>query len=91
MIINRGYEMVKIFFKSLLDSTVMLLAISIVLWFLNKIEVDARGIDNVMSVSQYNSFAFVNFFDLEVFNIAFCIAAIVLVIYIIVKTIFVKK
>lgn len=91
MIINRGHEMVKIFFKSLLDSVVMLLAISIVLWFLNKIEVDARGIDNVMNDSQYNSLAFVNFFDLEVFNIAFCITVIVLVIYIFVKTLFVKK
>ena len=37
---------------------------------------------NVANESQYNSFAFVNFFDLEVFNIAFCIAVIILVIYI---------
>ena len=83
--------MLKRFFKSVLDSAVMLLAISMVLWLLNKIEVDARGIENVTNESQYNSFAFVNFFDLEVFNIAFCIAVIILVIYIFLKTLFVKK
>lgn len=54
--------MIKRFSKSLLDSVVILLANSIVLWFLNKIEVDARGIENVISESQFNSFAFVNFF-----------------------------
>ena len=78
--------MVKSFTKSLLESVVVLIGISIVLWLLNKIEVDARGIDNVISESQYNSFAFVNFFDLEVFNISFCILIIVLIIYIFVKT-----
>ena len=52
--------MVKVF-KSLLESVVVLIGISIVLWLLNKIEVDARGIDNVISESQYNSFAFVDF------------------------------
>ncbi|WHI59948.1 hypothetical protein PYH69_14830 [Mammaliicoccus lentus] len=83
--------MVKRFFKALLDSVVMLLSISIVLWLLNKIEVDARGIENVIRDSQYNSFAFVDFFDLEVFNIAFCIAAIILIIYIFVKTLYVKN
>ncbi|MEB8265414.1 hypothetical protein [Mammaliicoccus sciuri] len=83
--------MLKRFFKALLDSVVMLLSISIVLWLLNKIEVDARGIENVMSDSQYNSFAFVDIFDLEVFNIAFCIAAIILIIYIFVKTLYVKN
>ncbi|PTE30463.1 hypothetical protein BUZ00_13340 [Staphylococcus gallinarum] len=82
--------MIKRFSKSLLDSVVILLANSIVLWFLNKIEVDARGIENVISESQFNSFAFVNFFDLEVFNIAFCIAVIVLVFYIFVKSLFLK-
>ena len=78
--------MVKSFFKSLLESVVVL----IVLWLLNKIEVDARGIDNVISESQYNSFAFVDFFDLEIFNIAFCILIIILVIYILVKTVLKK-
>jgi branched-subunit amino acid ABC-type transport system permease component len=78
--------LVKSFSKSLLESVVVLIGISIVLWLLNKIEVDARGIDNVISESQYNSFAFVFFFDLEVFNIAFSILIIVLIIYIFVKT-----
>jgi branched-subunit amino acid ABC-type transport system permease component len=78
--------LVKTFSKSLLESVVVLIGISIVLWLLNKIEVDARGIDNVISESQYNSFAFVIFFDLEVFNIAFSILIIVLIIYIFVKT-----
>ena len=82
--------MVKSFFKSLLESVVVLIGISIVLWLLNKIEVDARGIDNVISESQYNSFAFVDFFDLEMFNIAFCILIIILVIYILVKTVLKK-
>lgn len=82
--------MVKSFFKSLLESVVVLIGISIVLWLLNKIEVDARGIDNVISESQYNSFAFVDFFDLEIFNIAFCILIIILVIYIPVKTVLKK-
>ena len=82
--------MVKRFFKSLLESVVVLIGISIVLWLLNKIEVDARGIDNVISESQYNSFAFVDFFDLEIFNIAFCILIIILVIYILVKTVLKK-
>ncbi|AKC76999.1 MULTISPECIES: hypothetical protein [Bacilli] len=82
--------MVKSFFKSLLESVVVLIGISIVLWLLNKIEVDARGIDNVISESQYNSFAFVDFFDLEIFNIAFCILIIILVIYILVKTVLKK-
>ncbi|WP_161984741.1 hypothetical protein [Staphylococcus haemolyticus] len=82
--------MVKGFFKSLLESVVVLIGISIVLWLLNKIEVDARGIDNVISESQYNSFAFVDFFDLEIFNIAFCILIIILVIYILVKTVLKK-
>lgn len=82
--------MVKSFFKSLLESVVVLIGISIVLWLLNKIEVDARGIDNVISKSQYNSFAFVDFFDLEIFNIAFCILIIILVIYILVKTVLKK-
>ena len=35
--------MVKVF-KSLLESVVVLIGISIVLWLLNKIEVDARGL-----------------------------------------------
>ncbi len=83
---ERSFTLVKSFTKSLLESVVVLIGISIVLWLLNKIEVDARGIDNVISESQYNSFAFVNFFDLEVFNIAFCILIIVLIIYILVKT-----
>ena len=82
--------MVKSFFKSLLESVVVLIGISIVLWLLDKIEVDARGIDNVISESQYNSFAFVDFFDLEIFNIAFCILIIILVIYILVKTVLKK-
>ena len=82
--------MVKSFFKSLLESVVVLIGISIVLWLLNKIEVDARGIDNVISESQYNSFAFVDFFDLEIFNIAFCILIIILVIYILIKTVLKK-
>ncbi|OHP66869.1 hypothetical protein HMPREF2715_09765 [Staphylococcus sp. HMSC062A01] len=82
--------MVKSFIKSLLESVVVLIGISIVLWLLNKIEVDARGIDNVISESQYNSFAFVDFFDLEIFNIAFCILIIILVIYILVKTVLKK-
>lgn len=82
--------MVKSFFKSLLESVVVLIGISKVLWLLNKIEVDARGIDNVISESQYNSFAFVDFFDLEIFNIAFCILIIILVIYILVKTVLKK-
>lgn len=82
--------MVKSFFKSLLESVVVLIGISIVLRLLNKIEVDARGIDNVISESQYNSFAFVDFFDLEIFNIAFCILIIILVIYILVKTVLKK-
>ena len=82
--------MVKSFFKSLLESVVVLIGISIVLWLLNKIEVDARGIDNVISESQYNSFAFVDFLDLEIFNIAFCILIIILVIYILVKTVLKK-
>lgn len=82
--------MVKSFLKSLLESVVVLIGISIVLWLLNKIEVDARGIDNVISESQYNSFAFVDFFDLEIFNIAFCILIIILVIYILVKTVLKK-
>uniref|UniRef100_UPI003BF6041B hypothetical protein n=1 Tax=Staphylococcus sp. LKG8-2 TaxID=3399689 RepID=UPI003BF6041B len=83
---ERSFTLVKSFSKSLLESVVVLIGISIVLWLLNKIEVDARGIDNVISESQYNSFAFVNFFDLEVFNIAFSILIIVLIIYIFVKT-----
>ncbi len=83
---ERSFTLVKSFTKSLLESVVVLIGISMVLWLLNKIEVDARGIDNVISESQYNSFAFVNFFDLEVFNIAFCILIIVLIIYILVKT-----
>ncbi len=83
---ERSFTLVKSFTKSLLESVVVLIGISIVLWLLNKIEVDARGIDNVISESQYNSFAFVNFFDLEIFNIAFCILIIVLIIYILVKT-----
>ena len=83
---ERSFILVKSFTKSLLESVVVLIGISIVLWLLNKIEVDARGIDNVISESQYNSFAFVNFFDLEVFNIAFCILIIVLIIYVFVKT-----
>ncbi len=83
---ERSFTLFKSFTKSLLESVVVLIGISIVLWLLNKIEVDARGIDNVISESQYNSFAFVNFFDLEVFNIAFCILIIVLIIYILVKT-----
>ncbi len=59
---ERSFTLVKSFTKSLLESVVVLIGISIVLWLLNKIEVDARGIDNVISESQYNSFAFVNFF-----------------------------
>ncbi|ATF29436.1 hypothetical protein HMPREF3031_11560 [Staphylococcus sp. HMSC072B07] len=78
--------MVKSFWKALLESIIVMIGISVVLWLLNKIEVDARGIDNVISESQYSSFAFVNIFDLEVFNIAFSILIIVLIIYIFAKT-----
>jgi hypothetical protein len=69
----------------------MLVIISVVLWLLNKIEVDARGIDNVISDSQYNSFAFVNLYDLEAFNIAFSILVIILIIYVVCKTFLFKK
>lgn len=83
--------MQKRFFKSLFESLIMLVIISVVLWLLNKIEVDARGIENVISDSQYNSFAFVNLYDLEAFNIAFSILIIILIIYVVCKTFLFKK
>ncbi|MEB5760068.1 hypothetical protein [Mammaliicoccus sciuri] len=83
--------MQKRFLKSLFESLIMLVIISVVLWLLNKIEVDARGIDNVISDSQYNSFAFVNLYDLEAFNIAFSILVIILIIYVVCKTFLFKK
>ncbi|MEK4395179.1 hypothetical protein MHH94_14240 [Mammaliicoccus sp. FSL K6-3158] len=83
--------MQKCFLKSLFESLIMLVIISVVLWLLNKIEVDARGIDNVISDSQYNSFAFVNLYDLEAFNIAFSILVIILIIYVVCKTFLFKK
>lgn len=83
--------MQKRFLKSLFESLIMLVIISVVLWLLNKIEVDARGIDNVISDSQYNSFAFVNLYDLEAFNIALSILVIILIIYVVCKTFLFKK
>ncbi|RIN22698.1 hypothetical protein [Mammaliicoccus vitulinus] len=83
--------MLKRFFKALLDSLIMLMAISIVFWLLNKLEVDARGIENVMNESQYDSWAFVNFYDLEVFNIAVSLLLIILVIYVLFKVFVIKS
>ena len=61
--------MVKVF-KSLLESVVVLIGISIVLWLLNKIEVDARGL--IMLLANLNiTVLLLWIFDLEIFNIAF--------------------
>ena len=80
--------MVKVF-KSLLESVVVLIGISIVLWLLNKIEVDARGL--IMLLANLNiTVLLLWIFDLEIFNIAFCILIIILVIYILVKTVLKK-
>ena len=61
--------MVKVF-KSLLESVVVLIGISIVLWLLNKIEVDARGL--IMLLANLNiTVLLLWIFDSEIFNIAF--------------------
>ncbi|WP_347090840.1 hypothetical protein [Staphylococcus ureilyticus] len=74
------------FFKSIINSFVLLIGISLIFWFLNKIEVSSRGIENVKEKSQYDSVAFVHLFDLEIFNIGFSILCIIFIIYITLTT-----
>lgn len=73
----------KNFISSLIQSFVLLVAIFVVFWFLNKIEVDGRGLKNVLENPTVEWLSFVNFFALDIYNVAYSILILVLVVYII--------
>lgn len=78
--------MIQRFFKGLVNCIVMLIAIFIVFWVLNMVEVDVRGVESVANDMNIAWLSFVNFFDLEVFNIGYSLLIIILIIYLIFVT-----
>ncbi|PTJ88931.1 hypothetical protein [Staphylococcus simulans] len=77
--------------KSIINSLVLLISIAIIFWILNKFEVGTRGIENITKNSKYSNFSFVNFFELEVFNLGLSLLIIILIIYIVLSLFFPKK
>lgn len=83
--------MLKRLIKSITNSLVLLISVTVIFWLLNKVEVDARGLENIAENSNFSNFSFVSFFDLEIFNLGLSLLIVILIVYIVLSLFFSRK